>query len=220
MEPGSHVGLAAAAGLVLLAYLVGSVPFAFLLGRLRGVDLRKVGSGNIGATNLARVGGARWGVPAFLLDFLKGLAPVLLAGAAGGDPIEGAAIEGRGALAAHVQIACALAAVLGHVFPVYLGFRGGKGVATSFGALAGLSWEAALAAGLVWLVLFLWTRTVSIASIGAALAFPIATVLVFRSHPREVALPMDLLAALVAALIVVRHRSNIRRLLLGREARF
>jgi glycerol-3-phosphate acyltransferase PlsY len=176
------------------------------------VDIRKVGSGNIGATNLGRVLGRRWGILGFILDFLKGLAPVLAV------PLLPALPDG--VLAAHARIACALAAVLGHVFPLYLGFRGGKGVATSFGALTGLAWPAALAAGFVWLGFFLATRVVSVASIAAACIFPLATAFLFRKSPPSVAWPMDLLALGVAALIIVRHRSNIRRLLSGREGRF
>ena len=201
-----------AALLALLAYLLGAVPFALLLGRIRGVDIRKSGSGNIGATNLSRVLGRRWGIAAFVLDFSKGLLPVLAARllAPEGSPVRGE----------HAAIACGLAAVLGHVFPVYLGFRGGKGVSTTFGAVTGLSREAALAAGVVWLVLFLATRTVSIASLGAAVVFPAATAIAFRRAPAEVWIPMVVLATAVAVLIVVRHRSNIRRLLQGQENRF
>jgi len=209
------VSIPAAIVLVALAYFLGAVPFAFLLGKSRGVDIRTVGSGNIGATNLTRALGHRWGVAAFLLDFLKGLLPVVLvAGWARAFP------SARGLLVPYTQIICALAAIVGHVLPVYLRFRGGKGVATSFGALTGLSWAAALAAGAVWLGIFLLTRTVSLASIGAALAFPVGTAVAFWAQPPAVAIPMDLLAALVGALIVFRHRSNIQRLLVGREDRF
>ena len=207
--------VSATAALAAGAYFLGAIPFALLLGFARGIDLRKVGSGNIGATNLSRTAGKRWGILGFLLDFLKGLAPVLLAVALPAPPegSEGLRVE-------HAQMACALAAVLGHVFPVYLRFRGGKGVATSFGAIAGLAWIAALAAGIVWGALFLATRTVSIASIAAALAFPAAALIVFWPAPLAVAIPMDALAGAVAALIIVRHRSNVERLLRGEERRF
>jgi acyl phosphate:glycerol-3-phosphate acyltransferase len=206
--------IAIAAALTGAAYLLGSIPFALILGRLRGVDIRRTGSGNIGATNLSRALGRRWGIAAFALDFRKGLIPVVAAGLLGSPgPIPGEIHP------LHAQIACALAAVLGHVFPVWLGFRGGKGVATTFGALSGLVWPAALIAGAVWLVLFLATRTVSIASLGAAAAFPIATVIVFRDQPADLAWPADILAVLVAAIIIVRHRSNIHRLLTGQEGR-
>jgi glycerol-3-phosphate acyltransferase PlsY len=205
----------AALALAAMAYLLGSVPFAYLLGRARGVDIRKLGSGNVGATNLGRVLGRRWGILAFILDFLKGLLPVAAANLAAAP-----ASAGAGVLLFHAQMACALAAVLGHVFPIYLRFRGGKGVATSFGAVTGLSWLAALLAGAVWLLVFLATRTVSLASIAAAFTFPIATIIIFWSAPPSVAVPMGCLAAGVGALIVARHGSNIRRLLAGRENRF
>ena len=207
--------IAIAAALTVAAYLLGSIPFALILGRFHGVDIRRTGSGNIGATNLSRALGRRWGIAAFALDFLKGLLPVLAAGLlASPQPPPG------GIHPLHAQIACALAAVLGHVFPPWLGFRGGKGVATAFGALSGLVWPAALSAGAIWLVLYLATRTVSIASLGAAAAFPIVTAIVFRDQPADLAWPADLLAVLVAALIALRHRSNIRRLLTGQEGKF
>ncbi len=203
-----------AAALVAAAYLLGSIPFALILGRIHGVDIRRTGSRNIGATNLSRALGRRWGITAFALDFLKGLIPVLAAGLVGSpEPPPGSVLP------LHVQTACALAAILGHVFPVWLGLRGGKGVATSFGALSALVWPAALGAGAVWLALYLATRTVSIASLGAAAAFPIATIIVLRHQSAAAALPADILSVLVGALIVVRHRSNIRRLLLGQEGR-
>jgi acyl phosphate:glycerol-3-phosphate acyltransferase len=213
--------LPAAIALVLGAYLLGSVPFALLLGKLRGIDIRKVGSGNIGATNLSRALGRSWGIAGFVLDFLKGLLPVLAAGLAGGPGTDGGDVRPEGTFRTeHVEIACALAAVVGHVFPAWLRFRGGKGVATSFGAVAGLAPIAALAGGIVWLGLFLITRTVSIASLAAAAVFPVATVAAYRNAPAAVAVPMDILAALVAGIIVLRHRSNIRRLLTGEEHRF
>jgi glycerol-3-phosphate acyltransferase PlsY len=204
-----------AALLAALAYLLGSIPFAFLLGKMRGVDIRRMGSGNIGATNLSRALGRRWGIAAFLLDFLKGLLPAL---AAAGLPPP--ASPGTGLLLPHAQIAAAAAAVLGHVFPLYLRFRGGKGVATGFGAVAALAWGAALVAGGVWLALFLITRTVSIASIAAALTFPAAAFVLLRGAPAAVAVPVGIMTVGVGALIVARHHSNIRRLLRRQEGRF
>ncbi len=201
--------------LVLLAYLLGSIPFGLLLGRLRGVDIRKVGSGNIGATNLTRSLGRRWGIAAFMLDFIKGGLPVLTAAWVGFDEPPAGGIHYQ-----YGQIACALAAVLGHVFPLYLRFRGGKGVATTFGAMAALVWISALAAGTVWLVLFLVTRTVSIASLAAAFVFPATTIVLFYNAPPSIALPMDLLALSLGLMILVRHRSNIKRLLKREESRF
>ena len=208
------LSLPAAAVLVAAAYLLGSVPFALLLGWLKGVDIRAVGSGNIGATNLSRALGRPWGIGAFALDFLKGLLPVLAAGWAAEAP------ESGGILTDHGRMACALAAILGHIFPIWLRFRGGKGVATTFGAVAGLAWQASLAAGAVWTVLYLATRTVSIASLAAAPVFPAAVIFLMRNAPAQVAIPMDVLSVLAAGLIVFRHRSNIQRLLHREENRF
>jgi len=146
------------------AYLVGSVPFGYLMGRARGVDLRTRGSGNIGATNVARVLGRRWGLLCFALDVLKGLAPVLLAGLV---------IAGRGASAPGparqgAWLAVAFGAIAGHVFPVWLRFRGGKGVATSLGVLLGFYpyfTFAGLAALAIWVAVVAVWRYVSLASI-------------------------------------------------------
>lgn len=199
---------------VTLSYLLGSVPFALLLGKVKGIDIRQAGSRNIGATNLTRLAGRTWGVAAFLLDFLKGLIPVLVTrwlwpwadnGSVPISPI-------------HAQILAGLASILGHVFPLYLRFRGGKGVATTFGVMAGLLWLSAVLAGLSWGVAYLIGRTVSIASLVAALTFPVA---VFALKHNDPTLPSVLtLAVMISLLILIRHRTNISRLLSGKEHRF
>jgi glycerol-3-phosphate acyltransferase PlsY len=196
------------AGLAALgAYLVGGIPFGLLLGRaLRGVDIRQLGSRNLGATNAFRVLGPRIGVAVFALDALKGLLPVLAARrlAPGGD-------------AETAALAAGVAAILGHVFPVYLGFRGGKGVATSAGVLAALAPLATAVAFGVWVATVAATRYVSLGSILAAITLP-ATILARegRAAPRGVTG-----AALAAAvLVIVRHRANLGRLLAGTEPRF
>lgn len=204
---------------ITFAYLLGSVPFGLLLGRMKGVDIRHQGSGNIGATNLARSVGRTWGVLAFILDFLKGTVPTWLALAAFLRP-EAGFWQTEAGLAPWLPPAVGVAAVLGHVSPLYLKFRGGKGVATAFGALTALSWPATLAAGGVWLLLFLITRTVSIASLASALALPIALVLVRASVPPEV-YPWTLgVTIFLAVLIFARHRANLVRLFRGEEFRF
>lgn len=199
---------------LLLAYLLGSVPFGVLVARARGVDLRSVGSGNVGATNVVRVLGKPLGVAVFLFDFLKGFLPVFLVAA---WLVDGGHLPyGRDLVAVPLGVA----AVLGHVFPVWLGFRGGKGVATSAGFCAGLSWLAILITLAIWYLLLKLTRYVSVASIVAALAFPIAFVLIEgvdrALSERRLATG---LAVVLALLIVVLHRSNIRRLLRGEELR-
>ena len=200
--------------LVLLgAYLCGSIPFALILGLLLGKDIRKIGSGNPGATNLARAAGRGWGMAAFVLDFTKGLVPVLAA-----RWVEEA---GRASLfhwTGMVETAAGLAAILGHVFPIWLRFRGGKGVATTFGVMAGLSLPASLLAGVLWTAVYLACRTVSVASIAAAVALPAGVLLFERSGGR---FPLLLaFSAAIALLIIIRHRSNIARLVRGEELRF
>lgn len=200
----------------LVAYLLGSVPFGLLLGLLKGVDIRATGSGNIGATNLSRAIGRRWGYLAFLLDFGKGCGPVLGARAlvaAGPD---------RFLLGQHGWL-CVLAglfAVLGHVFPVYLRFRGGKGVATAFGVVAALAWLSTLIAGVVWLVLYLATRVVSVASLAAAVVLPTAVALVRDGGAAGGYVSVQALTVACAILIICRHHTNIARLLRGEELGF
>jgi glycerol-3-phosphate acyltransferase PlsY len=180
---------------LLVAYLCGSIPFGLLIARLKtGKDVREVGSGNIGATNVARAAGRGAAIATLVLDALKGLVPVLLA---------------RGP--AWLPAACAICAVLGHCFPVWLKFRGGKGVATGLGVSLALAPWAALAGAATWGVLYKLYRISSVGSLaGVAVALAVA------------ALTSDAFAvegvAAVAALIVVRHAGNIRRLLRKQES--
>ena len=197
------------------AYLLGAVPFAFLIAWAHGKDLRTIGSGNIGATNLARAVGRKWGYVCFALDVLKGLTPVALVRAIIGMP------ENAGFLSLWLLVG--IAAILGHVFPVYLRFKGGKGVATSFGVALGL-WPyftlCALVALVVWIVVVLIWHYVSLASICAAVAFPIALVLGIFAVPswHSTSLwPLLIAAVVIPVLVIVRHRENIRRLAAGTE---
>lgn len=196
----------------LLAYVFGSVPWGYLIGRFNGLDLRRHGSGNIGATNVRRVLGRDWGLLCFGLDFLKGLVPVLmalaLAGTRRGDMPAGA-----------LAVTAAAAAVVGHAWPFTLRFRGGKGVATSIGALLALAPWSVLAALIVWYAVFSASRYVSVASICAAVVLPLSALLqrVWTESPS--ALTVGLLVG-IAALIVYRHRSNMLRLWQGTENRF
>ena len=188
---------------ILAAYLLGAVPFGLLIAKSRGVDIRQVGSKNIGATNVLRSVGKPWGILTFACDALKGYLPAAwfpaLAGSAAG----------------WLGMACALAAILGHNFPVYLRFMGGKGVATSAGALLGLA-PAAMGIGLVvWAALLFAFRYVSLASIVAAVVVPAAGWWLYRGSPL---LPGFLTA--LGALVIVRHRANIQRLRAGTENRF
>ena len=200
--------------LVLLeAYLFGSIPCGYLAGRRSGVDVRKHGSGNIGATNVLRVVGKRWGFAVFFADALKGFVAVRLAiYLASQTPAAVPYTE-------FYAILAAAACVAGHSFPVWLRFKGGKGVATSAGSLAGVTPIAALTIFLVWLVVFTVTRYVSLASIVAATALPVVVgILVVTNQTQGTVL--FYFSAVMTALVVWRHRSNISRLLNGTEPRF
>lgn len=190
---------------VLVAYLVGATPFGFLAGRLRGIDIREHGSGNIGATNVLRVLGKPIGITVLLLDLLKGLLPVLLAMGASERSL--------------VHLAAALAAILGHNYTFWLGFKGGKGIATTAGAILPLMPWALLAGALVWLAAFFASRYVSVASIAAAVAVPSAFALQSWATGRWEP-PILAFAVGVGALAVWKHRANIRRLRRGEENRF
>ena len=203
---------------IVLGYLVGSVPFGLLIGRARGVDIRRHGSGNVGATNCGRVLGRNWGLLCFALDLLKGALPVLAAGWWLGvlGQVDLAPAEAIGWLGVGV------AAVVGHVFPVWLKFVGGKGVATGFGVVLGL-WPVmtvpALLAGAIWVALVAWKRYISLGSVVAAGLLPLLLVAVaaFRGWPIDQLWPFVGVAALMALVVIVRHRSNIARLCQGSE---
>jgi acyl phosphate:glycerol-3-phosphate acyltransferase len=222
-----------------IAYLAGSVPFGFIIGRLNGVDMRTAGSGNVGATNVGRVLGRRWGDLCFALDVLKGFIPVfMVAFLYGGFIIQGPPCFGfhgqrldvdcslgAGPAGLELQLLWLLVAgcaILGHVFPVWLKFKGGKGVATSLGVVLGFypyfTWAGLAAFGL-WIVTVLIWRYVSLASIVAAVAFPwlfMAACLVF-DWPLTKLWPLLAFAAVMACLVIVRHRTNIVRLRAGTE---
>jgi glycerol-3-phosphate acyltransferase PlsY len=189
-------------------YLVGSIPTGYLLGQARGLDIRQHGSGNIGATNVWRVMGARWGLVAFASDFLKGFLPLYLVRTLSFP-------EGGSGSAALLLVICGLAAIIGHNYTPWLGFKGGKGIATSAGVLAALMpWVLAVALSL-WIIAVLVTRTVSIGSLLAAAVLP---PLAAWFYPREWI--YFGLATLAGGLAAWRHRSNIQRLLAGTESRF
>jgi glycerol-3-phosphate acyltransferase PlsY len=189
---------------LLASYLLGAVPTSYLAGRLfRGIDLREHGSRNLGATNLYRVLGWRYAVPVGLFDAAKGLVPVLV-------------FAPRVSSSELFALVCGLVAVLGHVFSVFVGFKGGKGVATAAGVMLGLTPAALGVAALVWVALVYLTGYVSVGSIAAAAVFPVAVYLI-DPPDRPAILWLDIA---VAAAIVWFHRANIQRLLKGTENRF
>ena len=192
------------------AYLLGSIPIGYLLVRIfRRQDIRSIGSGNIGATNVLRSGGKALGAATFLLDVLKGAAAVYLGGLIGAMLVPSVSVHALQALAA-------FCAVLGHVFPVWLGFRGGKGVATGFGVFLVVAPVAALAAIAIFAVVLAFTRYVSLSSIIATISFPIVAWFTARRHSAFV-FAVELAVAL---LIIAKHHQNIGRLLSGTEHRF
>ena len=203
------------------AYLLGSVSFALILGKLNGINIREYGSGNVGATNLGRALGKKWGLTCFVLDLGKGLVPVLGYGLFGGlitsaEPI--------GAVEMLKWLAVGVASVFGHVFPVFLKFKGGKGVATSAGALLGF-WPVlsvpVLAAGVVWFAVTKATAYVGLASVLAAAVLPFFVVgfaLLMGYEIDEIAVCGGV-TALLAAMVILRHSSNIKRLREGTEGK-
>jgi acyl phosphate:glycerol-3-phosphate acyltransferase len=200
----------ALAGTLLGFFLIGGIPFGFIAGKMRGVDLRQAGSGNIGATNAIRVLGKTWGFPVFALDVLKAFVPLVLL-----QQVLAGQTELFPLNAQLVLILAAVAAVLGHNYCPYLGFKGGKGMATSAGVLfALLPWSCFTCFALFGLI-FSMTRYVSLASIVAAIGLPIAT---FYFYPGKHW--FFLLAMLLGLMAVWRHRGNIQRLREGTELRF
>jgi acyl-phosphate glycerol 3-phosphate acyltransferase len=193
-------------------YLIGAIPFGYLLGRWRGIDIRQQGSGNIGATNVGRVLGRRFGILVFLLDFAKGAVPCAVAQGLAADL---APVGGRDLPA----VAAGLAAFLGHLFPIYLRFRGGKGVATGAGVVTVLLPGPAVAALLTWVVVVSSTRYVSLASLTAV----VVLCLVRGAGTPQPWSPenriLTIFCFVAAALVCLRHRSNVQRLLHATENR-
>jgi glycerol-3-phosphate acyltransferase PlsY len=194
------------------SYLLGSIPFGYILVRVfQGVDVRSIGSGNIGATNVARTGGKGLAIATLVLDALKGWLPVFLV-----LTVSGISTSGPAQLHTMATLA-ALCAVIGHMFPVWLGFRGGKGVATGLGVFLALAPNAVLVALALFVAIVVFTRYVSLGSILAAAAFPAALWWLDRDSFPTPALAM---CAAIALLVIVRHHQNIGRLWAGTESRF
>lgn len=198
---------------VIGSYLLGSIPFGYLAGRMAGIDIRKCGSGNVGATNVIRTLGKSYGYPVFLADFLKGFGAVkmsLLIATGGQSAWYSPEMFG---------VFAAIFSVVGHSFPVWLRFNGGKGVATSAGALFGLAPIAAIAGAAIWILTFWFTRYVSVASMAAAAALPL--IILATTWLRGTAgKSLFYSSVCLAAVVIWRHRSNLSRLMQGTEPRF
>jgi glycerol-3-phosphate acyltransferase PlsY len=203
--------------LIIASYLVGAIPFGLLIAKAHGIDLRAVGSGNIGATNVSRALGKKWGYFCFALDVLKGLGPMLAAMFILPTELTTGKIW--------LWLVVGAAAILGHVFPVYLKFKGGKGVATSLGVVLGL-WPWYTIVGLmtfaIWVIVVLIWRYISLGSIVGAIVFPLLLAVAIYIMPDwHFAALWPLLAAAMAlcAVIIFRHKDNIKRLLAGTESK-
>lgn len=197
----------------LIAYTIGSIPWGYLIGRLYGVDIRKVGSGNIGATNVTRTLGKIPGRICFLLDMLKGFLPVLIVSIMLNKKV----FEDPQQFG---QIIAAGAAVIGHMFSVFMKFRGGKGISTIFGVLLGFSPWSFLAAGAVWVLVFLVSRYVSMASIAACAVLPVAATIFTVTNIYYHSFWVLVFLYLLSIIAIIRHSGNIRRLVNGVENRF
>ena len=189
---------------IVSAYLIGGIPFGFLIGKLRGVDVRTVGSKNIGATNVFRTVGKKWGLLAFLCDVMKGFIPTLLASSL---------IPHPSSLPLCVGITC----VVGHMLTPYMKFKGGKGVATAFGALIALIPATVGIAFAIFAVTFACSNYISLGSCVAATSLAVMVWIPFCDHAGYRDLPLCILVTLIAAFIVWKHRSNIGRLARGEE---
>jgi len=201
---------------VIGAYLLGSIPFGLLIAKAHGMDLRSIGSGNIGATNVSRALGRKWAYVCFMLDVLKGMVPMLVI-------MFIAKPAGVVMLLLWLVVGCA--AILGHIFPIYLNFKGGKGVATSFGIALGL-WPyytiCALFAIAIWVVVVLIWRYVSLASIVGSVSFPVVLILAIILKPGWDLFslwPLLVAATAIPLMVIIRHRENIKRLLAGTESK-
>jgi acyl phosphate:glycerol-3-phosphate acyltransferase len=230
----------------IIAFLIGSIPFGLLIAKSKGIDIRQHGSGNIGATNVLRVVGKKYGIFCLILDALKGLIPVAIAlnliqivGKHPGIPLgflDGFALKLSAADQLKGQlfhVITALFAILGHNYSPWVGFKGGKGIATSAGVLIGLMPAGVVLLILVWVLLFFTTRYVSIASIGAAASLPILTHIGARFHhvnndKTQPTLwesgtwnkPLFVFSVVIALLAIWKHRANVQRLIAGTEHKF
>ncbi|MGQ9706183.1 MAG: glycerol-3-phosphate 1-O-acyltransferase PlsY [bacterium] len=193
----------------ILSYMIGAIPFSLLIGLIFGrIDIRKVGSKNIGSTNLSRAMGLKWGIVGFFLDVLKGALPVLFIPYIFKIP---------GSLSG---VICGTGAIIGHMLPVYLGFKGGKGVATALGVVVALITIPALICFGVFIIVVFITRYVSVGSMIASTLLPISYVILNNIIVRKIELPILILSIIIAFGVLITHRENIKRLIKGTENRF
>ena len=195
---------------IIASYLIGAIPFGYLIGRMHGIDIRKVGSGNIGATNVTRAVGPKAGKICFFLDFLKGTLPTLVAQFLPNCPV-------------WLPLVAGMCALLGHTFPIYLKFKGVKGVSTAAGSAIALAPIPLLLAFAVWGIVFFTTRYVSLASILASVALPILAYLMKVLNVGSITAMSTYTIgffSVIGVISIIRHKENIQRLLAGTENRF
>ena len=190
-----------------VGYLLGAIPFAVIIAKMRGVDIFKVGSGNPGATNVKRSCGKTAGNICFVLDALKGFVATMF-------PVFSPYLGVTFSYPEYLPYVGLVAAVVGHSFSIFIGFKGGKGVSTAIGGLFGVMWGAILIALIIWLVVFYSTRYVSLASIAMAATLPVAAAFLYNDGIRLY------IAVALCVVVIIRHRSNIVRLFKGTENRF
>lgn len=202
----------------IISYLIGSIPFGYILVKgVKGIDIREHGSKNIGATNIWRVAGKPFGIAAFVFDLLKGFIPVLAAYKMYGDPVQTAGanmMPGKSSLA----MICGIAAILGHIFPLFLRFRGGKAAATTCGVFLFLSPHALAIAVAVWALTVFISRFVSLGTILASISLVVAVILADKD-PLGKNVCLTIFAVVISIAIIILHRSNIKRIINGTENR-
>lgn len=199
--------------IIVLSYLAGSIPTSIIVSKvLRGIDIRDYGSGNPGATNVYRVLGCKPALFVILVDAGKGvLATIVISKIAIDHPLMGYSLT---------QIVAGVSVILGHVWTIFAGFKGGKGVGTALGAMLGIAPSAALLCLAIWLIIVFTTRIVSVGSLTAAVLFPIIIFSQKAVLKSDISLPLQIFSLAVALLVIITHRSNIKRLIQGREYRF
>ena len=195
------------------SYIFGSVPWAYIIGKMNGIDIRQHGSGNVGATNVMRVLGRRWGYSCFLLDFLKGFIPLAAVKILIGMRIVSVPLEAA-------LITAAVAVVAGHIWTIFLKFKGGKGMATGGGVLVAVAPYSFICCGLAWIIFFHATRYVSVASIIAAALLPVSSLVFSMTGIWRTNASIQIFLLVLAVLAIAKHHSNIRRLINGTEHKF
>jgi len=188
---------------IILSYLIGSIPTSYIFGKLiKNIDLRKHGSGNLGATNVFRVLGPRWGVVTLIFDILKGVVCVTI--------IPYFFVSNMVSVE-ELKIICGIFSIFGHIWTVFLGFKGGKGVATSTGVFFGICWQATLVCAILFGIIFYFSRYVSLGSIVAAIALPVF-IQIFSGNREYL-----IVSIIIAALVIIKHKTNVKRLIAGTE---